>query len=86
MNSNPKYISQAINAAFNKNFNTFVNEYRIKLAMKYLANGVKKQYSIEGISEKVGFKSKSAFNIVFKKMAGITPSFYIKFLKKEKAF
>ena len=86
LNTNPKYISRAVNIAFNKNFNTFVNEYRIRLAMKYLANGVKKQYSIEGISEKVGFKSKSAFNIAFKKMAGITPSFYIKSLKKEKAF
>ena len=84
LNTNPKYISQAINAAFNKNFSTFINEYRIKLAMKYLANGVKKQYSIEGISEKSGFNSKSAFNIAFKKMAGVTPSFYIKSLKKEK--
>ena len=83
LNTNPKYISHAINAAFNKNFNTFVNEYRIKLAMKYLANGVKKQYSIEGISEKVGFNSKSAFNIAFKKITGVTPSFYIKSLKKE---
>lgn len=81
LNSNPKYISQAINANFNKNFNTFVNEYRIKLAMKYLANGVKKQYSIEGISDKVGFHSKSAFNVAFKKMTGITPSFYIKSYK-----
>ena len=84
LNSNPKYVSQAINAAFNKNFNTFVNGYRIKQAMEYLANGVKKQYSIEGISEKSGFNSKSAFNIAFKKMTGITPSFYIKSLKKEK--
>jgi tetratricopeptide (TPR) repeat protein len=86
LNTNPKYISQVINANFDKNFSTFVNEYRIKLALKYLANDVRKQYSIEGISKKVGFKSKSAFNIAFKKMTGITPSFYIKSLKKEKIF
>ena len=84
LNTNPKYISQAINANFNKNFNTFVNEHRIKLAMKYLATGVEKQYSIKGISEEVGFNSKSAFNVAFKKMTGVTPSFYIKSLKKEK--
>jgi tetratricopeptide (TPR) repeat protein len=83
LNTNPKYISQGINHNFNKNFNTFVNEYRIRLAMKYLANGVKEQYSIEGISYKVGFHSKSAFNVAFKKMTGVTPSFYIKSLKKE---
>ena len=83
LKTNPKYISQAINANFNKNFNAFVNEYRIKLAMKYLANGVKKQYSIEGISDKVGFHSKSAFNASFKKITGVTPSFYIKSIKEE---
>ncbi|MCF8403890.1 MAG: tetratricopeptide repeat protein [Bacteroidales bacterium] len=83
LETNPKYISQAINENFNKNFNSFINEYRIRLAMKYLVNGVKDKYSIEGISEKVGFHSKSAFNIAFRKMTGVTPSFYIKSIKKD---
>ena len=83
LDSNAKYISQVINEEFNKNFNTFINEYRVNLAIEYLTNGVKKRYSIEGISSKVGFHSKSTFNIAFKKCTGVTPSFYIKSLKKE---
>lgn len=83
LDTNAKYISQVINEEFNKNFNNFINEYRINLAIEYLTNGVKKRYSIEGISSKVGFHSKSTFNIAFKKCTGVTPSFYIKSLKKE---
>jgi len=52
--------------------------------MKYLAKGVKERYSIEGISVKVGFLSKSAFNVAFKKMAGVAPSYYIKSFKKSR--
>ena len=37
-----------------------------------------KNYSLEGIAQESGFKSKSTFNTLFKKMNGITPSEYRK--------
>ncbi len=75
--SNTNYVSQAINTTFNKNFRSFVNEYRIKVAMKRMADTARwGNYSILGIAESVGFKSASNFIEAFKKITGMTPSLY----------
>ena len=81
--SNSKYVSQVINDSFNKNFNTFVNTYRIKIACERL-NDVENygKFSIKGIAESVGFKSQPTFIGVFKKMVGLTPSMYQNMAKK----
>lgn len=79
--SNQTYISQVINDSFNSNFRTFINEYRVKEARKMLSEPEYRKYSLESISIMVGFKSKSTFNIAFKEVTGVTPSFYIHSLK-----
>ena len=80
--SNTNYVSQTINSTFGKNFRSFVNEYRIKVAMKrMLDNEHYGNYSIQGISESVGYKSASNFIAAFKKMTGMTPSLYQKISK-----
>lgn len=77
--SNTNYVSQAINTTFGKNFRTFVNEYRIKAAMKRMMDtGNYGNYSIQGISESVGYKSASNFISSFRKVTGMTPSLYQK--------
>jgi AraC-like DNA-binding protein len=78
LNTNNKYISQIINESFNKSFINYVNEYRIREARKLLADPDFSQYTIETVAEMVGFKSKSAFNRSFKKITGLTPSFFQK--------
>jgi AraC-like DNA-binding protein len=45
----------------------FINTYRVEEAKKRLIDPAKKHYSILAIAEEVGFNSKSAFNLVFKK-------------------
>jgi len=60
------------------NFVTFINSYRIEEAKKILISNNYSNYTIEAVSEIVGFNSKSAFNNAFKKKVGITPSDYIK--------
>ena len=77
LNSNKSYLSRIINDNFNKNFSTFVNEYRIKEARKLLADPSNWNLKIETIGEKVGFKSKSSFNKAFKLYTGITPSYFL---------
>lgn len=84
VDSNSKYVSQVINDSFNKNFNTFVNTYRIKLACERLIDVENYgKFSIKGIAESVGFKSQPTFIGVFKKMVGLTPSMYQSMAKKD---
>ena len=78
---NRTHLSQLINDEFGKNFNVFINEYRVKEVQKLLAAGRANIVTIESIALEVGFSSKSTFNSTFKKYTGITPSFYLKQLK-----
>lgn len=75
LNTNSKYLSQVINQEFNKSFVHFINEYRIEEAKQILL--VDNNYTIEAQSQMVGFKSKSSFNIAFKRHTGVTPSLFI---------
>ncbi len=78
INSNSKYISNIINSEFQQNFAAYINTYRIEKAMDLLKNPDYNNYTIEAISKDVGFNSKSAFNIAFKKLTNQTPSSYRK--------
>lgn len=78
LNTNSAYLSQVINESFNKNFSSFVNEYRVKEARKMLSNPKFQHLTIEAIAKNTGFNSLSAFNHSFKKFTGVTPSFYLK--------
>ncbi|MDX1903994.1 MAG: AraC family transcriptional regulator, partial [Thermonemataceae bacterium] len=74
VSTNYKYLSKLINQEFDMNFANFINLYRINEAKEKLLNDLNKNYKIEAIAELVGFNSKSAFNIAFKKLTGKTPS------------
>lgn len=77
--SNTKYVSQIINGTYGKNFNSFVNEYRIRVACRRLADD--KKYAcqtINAIGQSVGFKSNTTFSAVFRKLTGMSPSVYQK--------
>jgi YesN/AraC family two-component response regulator len=69
-------LSQILNENLKKNFNTFINEYRIEEAKKMLIE--EKERSILSIGIAVGFNSNTAFTTVFSKITGITPSQYRK--------
>lgn len=80
--SKHKYISQVINEKLNKNFNTFLNEYRISEARKRLMDFENYgNLTIEAIAESIGFKSRGNFNQTFKKITGLTPTEYQKMAK-----
>lgn len=85
VDSNSKYVSQVINESFGKNFTSFINEYRIRLACAKLNDTEKYgNLTISAIAEEVGFKSHAQFIRVFKKITGITPSLYQKMSNSEK--
>lgn len=75
------YLSKIINQKEGKNFYDFVNTFRIKEVKAHLILPEYNHYSILGIGLEAGFKSKSTFNAVFKKMTGMTPSAYKKTIR-----
>ena len=84
VHSNSNYVSHVINECYGKNFRTFINEYRIKEAVRMLSLPEYTKYSLETISEMVGFKSKTTFHKLFLKIVGVTPSFYLKSMQSKK--
>lgn len=69
-------LSKVINSGFNKNFNDFINEYRVEEVKIALSNPEFSHFSILGIAFECGFNSKATFNRVFKKFTGHSPSKY----------
>ncbi|MCF8386723.1 MAG: helix-turn-helix domain-containing protein [Bacteroidales bacterium] len=84
MKTNSAYLSKFINLKYAKNFTAFINELRIAEAQKLLNKDEFQNYTVEGIAQEVGFKTKSVFNTAFKKNTGVTPSFYFNYLKEKK--
>jgi len=74
MNVNRTYLSQAVNRCAGNNFSTYINEFRIKEAVRLMSNPKWKNISIEGIALDSGFNDRSTFYRVFKKTTGFSPT------------
>ncbi|MDP3405247.1 MAG: AraC family transcriptional regulator [Brevundimonas sp.] len=66
-------VSQALNTGLGRNFFDYVNALRVEEACNRLTTETD---NVLGISEAVGFNSKSTFNAAFLKHTGMTPSQY----------
>lgn len=71
-------LSEIINTSFNKNFNDFVNAYRVEAFKGMLKENKHEQLSLLGIAQECGFNSKATFNRVFKKLTSYSPTEYLK--------
>ncbi|MCB0458382.1 MAG: AraC family transcriptional regulator, partial [Flavobacteriaceae bacterium] len=65
-------LSKVINKKSGKNFNQFVNDYRLNEAKRLLIDNP--DYSIKSIYFDVGFNNKATFYNAFKKEFRCTPS------------
>ncbi|MBK7869305.1 MAG: AraC family transcriptional regulator [Saprospiraceae bacterium] len=74
LNKTRHHISQVINEQSDRNFADFINGYRIKAAQELLASSSKKEKNVIEIAYEVGFNTKKAFNLAFKKMTSMTPT------------
>jgi AraC-like DNA-binding protein len=84
LHSNREYLSRTINHHFGKNYTDFVNEYRVKSAIQLfedLINGTAKNCTMLEVAHATGFKSTSTFNPAFKRVTGVAPSGYKRYLK-----
>ncbi|WP_299314302.1 helix-turn-helix domain-containing protein [uncultured Aquimarina sp.] len=71
-------FSEVLNVCFHRNFNSFINLYRVSEAKSLMKNPRYEQYKILSIGYEAGFSSKTSFNRVFKNLVGSTPSEYQK--------
>ena len=68
------YITQVLNENYQRNFFTFINEYRVKEVIERFSDTKNSNYTILAIAFDAGFNSKTTFNSIFKQFTGSTPS------------
>ncbi len=73
----PRALSRSINGYMNVNFFDFINRMRVEEAKKLLLELDSRGHNIDSIYEECGFRSRSTFFLVFKKMEGITPAAWL---------
>ena len=70
----PHHLSEVLNQHAGKNFNHFINAYRVKEVCEKLHSSSSSK--VLDIAMHAGFSSKSTFNTIFKKFMGVTPTQY----------
>ena len=78
LKTNTRYLSAVVNSRFNMNFSCLVNEYRIKDALRLLADKKHAEKNVEEISAMVGFANRQSFYAAFYRIIGETPNGYRK--------
>jgi adenylate cyclase len=74
----PNQLSWLLNDRVGKNYNEFINHYRVEHFKKLVVDSANAHISMIGLAYESGFNSKTVFNTVFKKMVGMTPNAYQK--------
>jgi ABC-type antimicrobial peptide transport system permease subunit/AraC-like DNA-binding protein len=83
LNIHPHDLSRIINVGIEKNFNDFINEFRVREVARKMQDPAYDRLTLLGIAYESGFNSQRTFNRVFKEMTGKTPVEYKNCLKKE---
>lgn len=74
----PNHLSWLLNQKLNRNYNEFINHYRVEHFKQLLGDPENSNISLIGLAYESGFNSKTVFNTYFKKETGMTPSDYLK--------
>ncbi|MGZ3872159.1 MAG: ABC transporter permease [Mucilaginibacter sp.] len=77
-------LSRIINVALKKNFNDFINEYRIREVKRKIQDPAYDRLTLLGIAFDSGFNAKTTFNRAFRQMTGKSPVEYKNDHKKER--
>jgi AraC-like DNA-binding protein len=74
LKTNSTFLSGIINQSFDKNFNDFINEYRVRAFESAIKDVKNKHLTLIAIAYDCGFNSKATFNRAVKKLTGKMPS------------
>lgn len=76
LNLPQRQVSMVINKGFKRNFQEYINSYRIAEAKKLLADPACQGMTVLEVATQSGFNSKASFNRLFKTETKLTPSEY----------
>lgn len=84
LGTNSKYLSEVINTKKSQNFSNYINGLRINYIVQELYNNPRyREYKISYLADTCGFSSPQVFVLAFKRVNGVTPSYFINSLKNE---
>ena len=83
MKANRTYLSHAINRCTGMNFAGYMNELRIREAVRIISADDTGELTIDAVAFDSGFSDRKNFHKVFKKITGISPSEFRKNLKQQ---
>jgi YesN/AraC family two-component response regulator len=75
LHTNKTYISKLVNSTYGVSFPDFLNALRVDYAQQYLLEH--REARQDDVAKASGFLSASSFNIIFKKVAGMTPKMWL---------
>lgn len=75
LNSNRTYLSSCINESTGKSYSIWINDFRIKYAIKLMHNNT--TINVKDMASMCGFSSNETFYKNFKQRCGVTPSQYL---------
>jgi len=78
INIHPNQLSWLLNESLGKNFNEFINHYRVSEFQHLCKDPKNSHITLIGLAYDSGFNSKTVFNTSFKKETGLTPKQYLK--------
>jgi AraC-like DNA-binding protein len=76
-------LSAFINKYCGKNFNDFINEFRVIYCKEKILNEEYKYKKLEAIAEESGFNNRNTFAVAFKKATGVNPSEFLRNVKSD---
>ena len=74
---NESTLSNTINAHYQKNFRSFINEVRVEEVKHRLLHEGLGNLSLLGIAKECGFNSEASFYRIFKQVTGSTPKQFL---------
>jgi AraC-like DNA-binding protein len=78
LNLHSNKLSWLLNEEIGKNFNEYINAFRLATFKEKALLPANSHYTILGLAYESGFNSKTVFNGFFKKMEGMTPKVWVR--------
>jgi AraC-like DNA-binding protein len=78
LNVPPHQLSAFLNQQLNTSFSDFLNKFRIEYCMERIKNGDARRLTLEALASECGFNNRNSFTAAFKRLAGVTPSDFMR--------